>query len=99
MLNAEKLKALKLRLPDATNNELLQSLLDEAGAAILAMTNRTEIPAKLDYTQVKLAAIAYNRMGVEGESSHSEGGVSVAIDSMPENIRREILPYRLVTTT
>lgn len=100
MLGTDKLKALKLRLPDATNkDELLQSLLDEAGAAILAMTNRTEIPAALDYTQIKLAAIAYNRMGVEGESSHSEGGVSVSIDSMPENIRREIAPFRLVRTT
>ncbi|MGI6691164.1 MAG: hypothetical protein GX916_10080 [Clostridiales bacterium] len=99
MLNVEKLVALKLRLPDATNqDELLQSLLDEAEAAILAMTNRTEMPAALDYTQIKLAAIAYNRMGVEGQSSHSEGGISVGIDSMPEHIRREISPYRLART-
>jgi hypothetical protein len=100
MLNAQKLAALKLRLPDVTNqDELLQSLLDEAEAAILAMTNRTEIPAALNYTQIKLAAIAYNRMGVEGEGSHSEGGVSVSIDAMPDNIRREIAPFRLVRTS
>lgn len=98
MTDADKLAALKLRLPDATNDALLQSLIAEAGAAILAMTNRLTIPDQLDFTQVKLAAIAYNRMGVEGENSHSEGGVSVGIDSLPDNIRREINPFRIAKT-
>lgn len=98
MLDAEKLTALKLRLPDATNDALLQSLLDEAGAAILTMTNRDTLPDALAFTQIKLAAIAYNRMGVEGEASHSEGGVSVSIDALPDNIRREIAPWRLART-
>lgn len=98
MTDAEKLVALKLRLPDAENIGLLQSLLDEAGAAILAMTGRDEIPDPLHYTQVKLAAIAYNRMGIEGEASHSEGGVSVSVEGLPENIRKEIAPWRLART-
>ena len=98
MLNAEKLMALKLRLPDATNDALLQSLLYEAGAAILTMTNRDTLPDALAFAQIKLAAIAYNRMGVEGEASHSEGGVSVSIDALPDNIRREIAPWRLART-
>lgn len=98
MTNGEKLAALKLRLPDATNDALLSSLLDEAGAAILSMTNRNSLPDALAYTQIKLAAIAYNRMGAEGEASHSEGGVSISVDTMPENIRREITPYRRAVT-
>lgn len=98
MQNAEKLAALKLRLPDANNDELLQSLLAEAGAAILNYTGRDEIPKGLNYVQIKLAAIAYNRMGIEGEISHSEGGISIGLESMPDNIKREIAPYRLAKT-
>jgi len=48
--------------------------------------------------QIKLAAIAYNRMGIEGEISHSEGGISIGLESMPDNIKREIAPYRLAKT-
>lgn len=99
MTDAEKLVILKLRLPDATGKDaLLQSLIQEAGAAILNQTNRETIPAQLEYTQVKLAAIAYNRMGIEGENSHSEGGISVSVDSVPEDIKREINPYRVAKT-
>lgn len=100
MTNAEKLQALKLRLPDTSEseNELLSSLLDEAEAAILAMTGRAELPSALEFIQIKLAAIYYNRMGIEGESGHSEGGVSVTVDAMPDDIRRTINPYRLAVT-
>lgn len=98
MTDAEKLTALKLRLPDETNDALLQSLILEAGAAIKSLTNRDEVPTALGYTQVKLAAVAYNRMGIEGEASHAEGGVIVGIELMPENLRREIAPWRLART-
>lgn len=94
----EKINALKLRLPDCDNDELLQSLLDEAGAAILSLTGRAELPEQLAFTQIKMAAVAFNRMGIEGEASHSEGGVSVSVEGLPENIRKEIAPWRLART-
>lgn len=94
----EKLNALKLRLPDCDNDELLQSLLDEAGAAILSLTGRAELPEQLAFTQVKMAVIAFNRMGIEGQNSHSEGSVSVGVDSYPAAIKSEISAFRLAKT-
>lgn len=95
----QKLAALKLRLPDAPENVmLLVSLLEEAAAQIKAMTGREEVPPALSFAQIKLATIAYNRMGVEGQNSHSEGGVSAGLDSYPEALQREINAFRVAKT-
>ena len=69
------LEKLKRRLPDAEDEALLGDLLGEAGAFLRAYTNRAELPEALEDAQVRVAAILYNRIGMEGESSHSEGGV------------------------
>jgi len=97
MTDQDKKDAVKLRLP-AAPDQLISSLLDEAKAQIMSITGREELPPQLDYTQIKLAVIAYNRLGIEGQSSYSEGGVSLSIDSIPDAIRAEITPYRLART-
>ena len=89
------LEKLKRRIPDAGNDALLGDLLDAAEAAILAYTGRTALPDALRGAQLELAAVLYNRMGMEGESAHSEGGVSRAVESLPEALRRQLNPYRL----
>ncbi len=97
MTDQDKQVAVGLRLPNVSS-DLINSLLAEAKAQILSITGREELPPQLDYTQVKLAVIAYNRLGIEGQSSYSEGGVSLSVDSIPEAIRAEIAPYRLART-
>lgn len=97
MTDQEKLAAVVLRLPNAESG-LLISLLDEAKAQILSLTGRESIPPQLDWTQIKLAVIAYNRLGIEGQSAYSEGGISLSVDSIPDAIRAEITPYRLART-
>ena len=62
---------------------------------LLACTGRSVLPDALVTAQVQLAAILYNRQGTEGETAHSEGGVSRAMDGLPEEIRRQIAPYRV----
>ena len=74
---------------------LLLVLLEEAEEMILALTGRQVLPARLTSAQVQLALILYNRQGLEGQTSHSEGGVSRALESLPEELRRQIAPYRL----
>lgn len=74
---------------------VLEAVLEDARGMILACTGRTELPLALETAQVQLAAVLYNRLGTEGESSHSEGGVSRAMDALPDDIRRQIAPYRL----
>lgn len=92
------LAKLKRRLPDAADDALLNDLLDEAGAFIRAYTCRDGIPPELEDAQVKIAAIAFNRMGMEGESAHSEGGVSRTADALPEDLKSWLNRWRLAKT-
>lgn len=89
------LEKLKRRIPDAADDALLSDLLDAAEKQILAYTGRAALPAALQAAQLELAAALYNRMGMEGESAHSEGGVSRAAESLPESLRRQLNPFRL----
>lgn len=92
----ELLDRLKTRIPDAAEDaELLSELIQAAGDAICAYTGRAEVPAPLTGVQVALAAIYYNRMGMEGETAHAEGGVSRTVAPLPEDLRRQINPWRL----
>ena len=73
--------------------EYINSLLCEAEDKILDITGRSEVPAQLDSLVVKLAVIAYNKTGSEGESSRSEGGISRAFDDLPEDDKARLVNY------
>lgn len=92
------LSRLKRRLPDAEDEALLNDLLLQAESFILAYTHRDEMPDGLEDAQVELAAVLFNRMGMEGESSHSEGSVSRTAESLPEGLRRWLNAWRLAKT-
>ena len=94
------LDKLRRRLPDAgaSENALLTDLLEDAGKFICAYTMRDEVPEALAGVQVELAAIFYNRMGMEGETSHNEGGVSRTVQALPEDIAARLKPWRLART-
>lgn len=92
------LERLKKRIPDAKDESLLLELLEAAGDAICAYTGRAEVPAPLESVQVVLAAVSFNRMGMEGEISRNEGGISRSIEPLPEDIRRQLNPWRLART-
>ena len=90
------LERLKRRIPDAENDALLRGLLSDAEQYILAYTGREELPEALESLVIELAAILYNRLGMEGEQSHREDGIARIADAVPEEIRRQLNPYRLV---
>lgn len=96
-MSADKslLARLKLRLPDAKDDELLGELIDAAGEAVCAYTGRESVPEALAGAQIEIAALLLNRMGMEGESAHAEGSVSRSAESLPEFLRRQMNPYRL----
>lgn len=91
------LAALRLRLPDAAGetDALLAALLQDAGALIRALTWRETVPPGLESAQVRLAAVLFNRMGMEGETEHQEGDVRRTAADLPGELRREILSYRM----
>ena len=87
-------KLLKI-MTGESNEELLSSLLQMAEQEILSLTNRSKITAKLKPAVRKWALIAYNRMGMEGEASRSEGGISSAFVEIPKEIQDVIKQNRL----
>ena len=92
------LAKLKRRLPDAADDALLEDLLSEAGAFIRAYTRRDEVPALLEDAQVHIAAVLFNRMGMEGEVGHNEGGVSRTAEMLPEDVNRWLNAWRVART-
>lgn len=84
----------KARAPDISDDLCVMLLLD-ARDMILAYTGRTELPSGLEAAQAQLALVLYNRMGIEGETAHSEGGVSRSMESLPADIKAQLTPYRL----
>jgi hypothetical protein len=70
-------------------------MLDDAESFILDYTGQAELPAALSSAQVRIAAAKYNGLGLEGQSAHSEGGVSVSIDALPPALQAELNRYRL----
>lgn len=91
MMQVDKLK---LRLPDMDINLIFQ-LLEDSEAEILDFCNRSVLLKKMEPLQRELAIIYYNRMGSEGESSRSEGGVSVSYSTeIPERLKVRLISYR-----
>lgn len=91
MTPVEKLK----KLTKESDEELLSLLLETAEDIILELTNRKTLPERLTSIKIKLAVIAYNRMGTEGETLRSEGGISSAFSDLPEDILKAIKNNRL----
>ena len=67
--------------------------LEDAEETVLDFIGRDKLPARLDSVVVELAVIAYNKLGAEGASSRSEGGISISFDDLPPDIRKRLDNY------
>ena len=95
-----QLNKLKARIPeivdDSQNNQLAQ-LLEDAEQAILDYTNRSDMLPAMEPLQRELALIYYNRIGLEGVASQSQGGISIQVaDDIPKEIKSRLNRYRKV---
>lgn len=91
MTELEKLK----KLTGEKDDELLQVLLEDATAWVLAYTNRTRLVSGLDKTVRDLAVIALNRMGTEGEAARTGSGESYTFEDAPKQVYDVLNRYRL----
>lgn len=92
------LEMLQSLLPaDAASGQepYLTALLEHAAQQILNLTRRTTIPAALTSLQVRLALVAFNRRGSEGELERKEGDVSLVFADLPSWAIAECANYRL----
>lgn len=99
MTDAEKIKSLSIRIsPDTASVEVLNDTLAIAGALILnkmypfGYPADVAVPACYEQIQIQLAVELYSKRGAEGQTSHSENGIS---RSWPEKNRllAQIMPH------
>lgn len=91
MTDVEMLK----KITGEGDEELLSLLLSMAEEKVLSLANRKKMIYPLKPAVREWAVIAYNRQGMEGETSRSEGGISSAFAEIPKDIEETIKRYRL----
>ena len=97
MTDEEKLTMLK-RMTEETDDEVLSTYLILAKGVVLARaypySEADAVPAKYDTVHVEIAAYMLNKRGAEGETAHSENGVSRSYEDgdIPPTLLRRILP-------
>ena len=80
--------------PCECNEETAEVCLSMAQDAVLDYIGRDELPKTAESIVVKLAVIYYNRLGNEGESARTEGGISQSFcTDIPDDIKRQLQNY------
>ena len=94
-----QLERLKIRITENTNDGELEDILESAKAVILSHRfpfgqQPAEIEDKYKDLQIRIAVEMFNKRGAEGETAHSENGISrsYASASVSEDLLREITP-------
>lgn len=94
-----QLERLKIRITEDVNDIELEDILESAKAVILSRRypfgdHPLDIEERYKDLQIRIAVEMYNKRGAEGETSHSENGVSRTYSSanVSEELLREITP-------
>ncbi len=94
-----QLERLKIRITEKVSDIELEDILESAKAVILSRRfpfneQPTEIENKYKDLQIRIAVEMFNKRGAEGETAHSENGVSRSYSSasVSEELLREITP-------
>lgn len=100
MTDTEKLTALKAVVGGSDTDEVLSTYLKLAGSKILSKAypyddTVTEIPVKYEYLQIEIAAYMLNKRGAEGQTSHSENGISRTYENadIPASMLKAVTPH------
>lgn len=98
MTDVEKLVMLK-SLTSERDESVLSTYLAIAGNKVCRKAypfdpTVTEVPAQYGYVQVEIAVYLLNKRGAEGQTSHSENGISRGYEDgdIPPTLMREITP-------
>ena len=94
-----QLERLKIRITETTNDRELEDILESAKAVIMSRRFPfTEWPEELENKykdlQIRIAVEMWSKRGAEGETAHSENGVSrsYASANVSEDLLKEITP-------
>ena len=99
MKQTEKLTLLKAMVGSSDTEDVLLAYLDIAGGKIMNRaypygTEETEVPARYEFLQCEIAAYLLNKRGAEGQTAHSENGISRSYESadVPESLLGAVTP-------
>ena len=94
-----RLERLKALIPDAESDNLLNIYLDIAEQKVLNRlypfgSDNELVPKKYEHKILEIAQYLYYRRGSEGETAHSENGVSRQYEDadIPKSMLAEITP-------
>ena len=104
MTDTEKLVMLKVMLEGGGttdwSDDVLLTYLIIAGRKIISRAypyddEVTLVPNRYGILQCEIAAYLLNKRGAEGETSHSENGISRSYENadVPDSMMSEIIPY------
>lgn len=99
MNDSEKLTMVKA-MTGETDEDVLSTYLSIAGAKICRKAfpydpDENTVPDRYAYIQVEIAVYLLNKRGAEGESAHSENGISRTYEDgdIPSSLLRDIVPF------
>lgn len=94
-----QLERLKIRITEKVNDSELEDILESAKAVILSRRfpfgeHPEDIEPKYKDLQIRIAVEMFNKRGAEGETAHSENGISrsYASANVSEDLLKEITP-------
>lgn len=100
MTTDQKVQAVKALTSEDENDGLIYTYLDLAASEIINRAypydhEKAEVPPKYDMLQCKIAAYMIQKRGAEGQTAHSENGVSRTYEDadIPFSLTSQIIPY------
>lgn len=100
MTEQEKLTYLRAMVGSSDTDEVLSTYLTVAGKKIIARAypyddTVTEVPDKYDTLQCEIAAYLLNKRGAEGQTQHTENGISRQYENadIPSSMLKVVTPH------
>lgn len=100
MTDVEKRIALRAMVRGSDTDEVLSTYLLIAGRKVISRAfpyndNVTEVPMKYETVQLEIAAYMLNKRGAEGQTAHSENGVSRSYENadIPSSMLKVVTPH------
>ena len=91
---------LRAMVGEGDSDDVLLTYLTLAGRKIINRAypynnDVNDVPRRYGYLQCEMAAYMLNKRGAEGETSHSENGISRSYESadVPESMLSQIVPF------
>ena len=101
MTNTEKLERFEALIsPDTASSDLLSVLLEQAEGIVLnkrypfGVPEGAVMPVAYEHIQLQIAVELFSKMGAEGQTGHSENGVSRTWEAgdVSQGLLRRIVP-------